>query len=73
MLALFSRRGFTIIEVLAAATVFIVVATAAITALTSITVSKNLTIDRSDLIRDLYTSIETVVETIKRGGTLDYE
>lgn len=70
---LFSRRGFTLIEVLLASVVFALVAITAVEALASLGLSRNQSLDRSDLVTDLYAATETIAETVKRGGIIDYE
>lgn len=68
-----NKRGFTILEVIVAMTLFALIITSVVLAVQSLSVARVASMNRIALLEQLYYFSEQLFTNIKDGGTLDYE
>lgn len=66
-------KGFTLIEMILSVTIFSSMLVLAFSALGNIGIFRTFISSKTDINQELYYAVESVVQTLKNGGDIDYE
>lgn len=68
-----NHRGFTLFELMVSMVVFAVIMTSVLESVGNITIARTRTMNKINLLEELYFFSETLATKIKDGGIIDYE